>query len=199
MPSVGDILKITACQNLFNETVCNVFYYIVAAWTGNLDLDDVLDEFVTTVGSPISEIQSDDLTWSQLHLDNVTNGIEFADKDTGLPVGQETGDSAPSYVAMAFKLNRATGVTRNGAKRFAGLNEGTMAANNWSLYQSVNAQDVQTALASNLILDVNDELEPVIVGRLPSGGLDLTKINPIASATARQKVSSQVSRKAPNA
>jgi len=198
MPSIGNILRITQCQQIFGETACNVFYYLVAAWTGNLDLDDVIDEFIDAVATPLQPLQSAAVSTIQIRVDNVSTGLEFAERTNGLLSGTATGEAAPSYMAAGFRLNRTTGVTRNGAKRFTGVTEGHISGQTWSPYDDAPAIAMANALAADLILDVNDELSPVIVGRQANGSLDLTKLNPVASATPLQYLTTQNSRKIEN-
>ena len=192
---VGDILRFTACQNLFGETACNVFYYVVAAWTGNLSYSDALDEFLTAVGAKQAAMQSTAVTWEQIKVENVTNGVDFDIKTSGLPSGGTTGDSLPSYVAAGFRLDRETGVTRNGFKRVAGIIEAQVLGNVFTGASDGDTVAYANALNDSLILDVNDELVPVIVGRNANGTLDLTRINNITTVTIKPNITTQNSRK----
>lgn len=197
MTNVGDILRLTACQNIFDQRVCNVFYYLVGVWTGNKTYKDILDSFEADVIPSIASIQSDELTWDLLELDNVTNGVEFFQKNIDIQ-GDGIGTPAmPSYVSVGVKLLRSTKVTRNGSKRIAGIQEGNVTDNNVDLNQ-VGIDAVQDAMVLDLTDDINTPnfvLEPVIVGRQPNGSLDLARINPIASAQVKPLITTQNSRK----
>lgn len=193
--SVGDVLRLTSCQNIFGELACNVFFYVVAAWTGNLDYEDILDEFNTTVSGAQAAMQTSDVVYDNLLVENVTNGIDFASLSTGLPTGAKSPPTLPSYVAAGFRLDRATAVTRNGFKRIAGIRESGVVENEFTDATDPTAIAYAGVLDSPLILDVNDELTPVIVGRLPGGGLDLTKLNNIQGVTIKDLITTQNSRK----
>jgi len=115
-----------------------------------------------------------------------------------------TGDPMASFMALNFILRRSTGITRNGSKRFGGLDESSISGNSWTGSGSA-LTNMGTALASPLLHGTPVAApfaDPVIVGRKLVGAgtpsehyeLDLTKINPVASA-AFTAVSSQRSRK----
>lgn len=199
MTQVNDILKVTMCAELFSEQVCNVFFYVVKVWTGNADLSDVANNFISQVINPIRAIQSSSLEYQQVAVENVTDGLEFVEVSY-VQTGSVGGTPAlPSYVAATFKLGRTTKITRNGSKRFAGITEADVIDNNTNFLTS-QTDPIEAALAADLDVVVSSVSEgtlgPVIVGRDVLGHLDLARINAVSFGLLSQNISSQVSRKA---
>lgn len=152
MASVGDVIRVRGCQTLLGETLCNVFYYVVAVWTGNLDLDDFLDEFRATVLWDIANKQCNDLTWTDINADNLNDPDEFVERPITQP-GLVEGDVMPAYIAFGCQLVRTTKQTRHGGKRIAG-----MAANNWT--DGVFAPLTATTDAIEDALEASIDIDP---------------------------------------
>lgn len=198
MVSVGDVIRIKACQEIFGQAICNVFYYLVATWTGNADLGNVLDEFLATVVGPVKTMQTPDLSYRNLRADNITNDLDFAELDgnwTGTYASSET--QAP-FIACGFRLSRTTKLTRPGAKRISGIaeeicNDGVVDP------EAALFDDVKDALMATLPINSpgagDGVLAPVIVGRNIDGSYDLSRLNPITGAVVQPNVTSQNSRK----
>lgn len=189
MASVGDVLRIRGCQSLLGETLCNVFYYVVAVWTGNLDLDDVLDEFVTEVIGPLTADQTTDLTWTDLNIDNLNDPDEFVERPVEWP-GTTEDNVMPAYVAVGVQLVRTTKQTRHGAKRFAGYGESNWTDGVFDM-PGVTVQRIVAACESALDIDPGGgnqiTCDPVIVGTDPlTGKPDPGRINAIKQAVVRR-------------
>lgn len=196
--SVGDVIRIQTCQELFSQRLCNIFYYIVAAWTGNATITDLLTPFGSTVVLPMLTMQTDDLTHVQYRADNITNGLDFAELDlsaVGTYPGSET--QAP-FIAAGFTLTRTTKLTRPGAKRVAGISE---AICNDGVIDPLAALFIPVIAGFSAPLVINTPnvgdglLSPVIVGRDSLGAYDLTRLNPITGAVVNSNVTSQNTRK----
>lgn len=199
----GDILRFTMIQELLGETCINVDFrrYVDVGGSGNT-YEELLSEYVTDFTNEVGVIQSVLLNYNLCRVENLSNGIEFAEQsitDSGL----WTGEVLPSAVAVTVKLNRETKITRNGSKRIAGIGETAVIGNDVQYGASTIAQ-VETFFGDDIDIGdgttVNDALlEPYIIGRtLNASGvyeLDLNKQNPVTSATLNLKISSQNSRK----
>lgn len=192
MATVGDILRITSCGNLFDQQVCNVFYYLVSVWTGNADFQDVVDVFETVILDQIAVNTVDDYVVNEVKVENLDDPAEQTTAVVNVP-GDLTDTPLPSYVAATIKLVRTTAATRHGSKRIAGIGETYVVDNNIS--PSNFMSDVATVLAAELDFGSDFTLDPVIVGRNTDGTLNLAVINPVSDAEVSQFISTQNSRK----
>lgn len=200
--AIGDIIEIKAVQTLLTNMLLNVFHYEVMEFGNLVGYDDILTNFDANVGAQVRGAQSSALSWQTLYLRNLTNGIDIAELAVNTAGGQ-TGDVMPSFVAYAFRLNRTSGVTRHGQKRFGGVPESAVTNEGIVGGLAATVNGIATELQSVLEVDAGNEndfiLRPVIVGRTEIGDtgvyeLDLTKINPVASAQYI-RISSQVTRR----
>lgn len=208
MLAIGDIVQVTANQNYAGQLVQNVFMYRMTALPEQDDFPNwyeyIAARFNVAVGIPMRGMQSNQITHTVYGVKNLTNGIDFFDKAINV-AGSLDGPYATSFAAINFILRRTTGVTRNGSKRVGGLNEAATEGNNITVAPLVLAA-VEEAFSAPLV--TSDAIpvefaEPVIVGRteeLNEDGdlvyvLDLSKINPISSASATA-ASTQRTRKA---
>lgn len=198
MVAVNDIIRIRDCQSMFGQTLCNVFYYVVQAWTGNSTLLDVLTEYQQQVVSKFQPLQTPDLIHVNLRADNVTNDLDFAEKAISDGGTYTDSISLPVFVAIGYKLTRSTKLTRPGAKRVAGISE-TLATDGQINPVASVVDNLGVAFAQVLTIDApvtnSGSLAPVIVGRQVDGSLDLTRTNLILSGEAQVELTSQVSRK----
>lgn len=191
----GDVIQIVDRQLLQAQRMLNVYFYSVGAVVGDPSLQAVSDQFVTDVVTPVKALQHSSLTHDGIQIDNLSSAVEF-----GLfpitEVGGLAGNVMPVFTAIAVKLLRTTKITRNGSKRFAGINEESIIGGLLSI--SAPTEAALEAAMSIILLVVDGgstvDLTPVIVGRDPLGGLDLLKLNVIADGDV-QGVSTQNSRK----
>ncbi len=195
---VGNVLKLTDCQTLFGQSLCNVFYYLVSVWTGNADIDDVLTDWIAGVLPTIIPIQHGDLTHIEVAAENVSTGLEFGSQAIAVSGGIVAAPSLPSYVAASFRLERTTRLTRPGFKRLGGVPENLVDDNDYDvgLAAVIAAANVMGAVVNMTTPAPGDgQLTPVIVGRNTDGSLDLTRVAPVTSVSPILNISTQVSRK----
>lgn len=207
--NIGDIIKVTDFQSFLGQLMENIYFYRITAEPVPADGftadEQVCLSFNAAVRSVVIPLQEVTCSHGVTRMDNVTNGIDFA--EINVPVnGTISGDAQPSFLAFNFVLRRTTGITRNGSKRIGGLDEGATSGNGITVV-STQLNNLGVAMAADLSYTAGGTAhpfaEPVIVGRKVIGtgahgpiyGLDLTKINPVASA-AFTAVSTQRSRKA---
>lgn len=207
--NIGDIVKITDFQSYLTQLVQNVYFYRIDALPepaeGFTVDEQVCRSFQTNVRVLALPFQNVALSHGVVRMDNLTNGIDFAELNDPVS-GTAGGDGLATFFALNFILRRSTGVTRNGSKRIAAPVEDAVQGNNY-----VGSMGPLNAFAAAMASPLKDGglpvpadfATPVIVGRVLVGEgtpdehyeLDLTKINPIASA-AFTALSTQRSRKA---
>lgn len=199
MLTSGDLLKFELRALLNGQTIINTFYYLVAIYQAGVDLLDCLTEFVDVVLPAIQDIQVSDLNYTEIVGENLTNGVDVETLPLAVAGTDLTGGPVmPTYVAGGFKLNVPDKTTRAGQKRFAGIGEDRVTANTW-YPTTARAEAVANALALviNVMGPISGELDlaPIVVGRTPTGALDLTRYSAIVSATWYDLIRSQVSRR----
>jgi hypothetical protein len=98
----------------------NVYYYESDNDpTSNADVLEFIDQWISVVQPDILQIQSTQIVHLEVKALEV-NGVFFATRTQGLVDGNVVGDATNPYTAYEFIYNRATRITRNGFKRFAG-------------------------------------------------------------------------------
>lgn len=196
---VGDVLRITACQEILSQRVCNIFFYSVALWTGNATLQDILNEFKTDVVDKVTPLQSGALEWVNLRLDNVSNDLDFQEMAISAFGGKSAATPASSFVASSWRLIVGTKLTRAGYKRFAGVTPSQIVNNDYQPNDAPAVGNLETALQAELhdgtFPGTDFRITPVVVGRNTDGSYDLNRVNPIDSCGMMTYVTSQNSRK----
>lgn len=184
----GDIVQLTLYA-LYNSVIStNVFHYQVISPQVEYFPDTVLDAFITDVITPAQGLFASSMSFTQVALKNLTNGIDIGAKNYTVN-GSVSGEGLPPFACYGYRLNRTNALTRHGHKRFMGIPEsmqggGTIAAGALTL-----ANGLATRMAEHLIEDAqsnrNFDFAPVIIGRdLDAGGsyvLNLAKVNPVQS------------------
>lgn len=202
--AVNDLIQITDVQTLYGQSVLNVYHYRMVALEPLVDYNDLDVAFDSIVLSVVETCQSGAVTHTRLIIQNLTNGLDIYEG-----IHSETGDraanAASSILAYGFRLNRTTALTRHGHKRIAGVDEGDLVGNDpVALFKTSNLDLAATAFAADIVrtgtVDHDLVAEPVIIGRFPqghaqAGQLDLSKVNPVASAQFI-RVTSQTTRRA---
>jgi hypothetical protein len=176
-----------------------VFFYLINIGSGSPTLEDVLEGFRTVVLPSIQAIQSDEVEYGTAEADNLTNGVDFGTDPlyAGL-TGNIVGEALPPYAAWAFTLERASKLTRNGAKRFAGVAETSQedgaatAAFNPLLATAESA--IGTSFAYSNAQGAFSAF-PLIVGVDANGQRDLSRVQIPTGATGNKFVSTQNTRK----
>lgn len=201
----NQIIQITAKGRYLDQDIANVFHYRVESIdAGSADDTLFLQEWLALFVAQFSLLLVTDYSFVGASLDNLTDGISFADVGTSA-TGTLVGDPMPSSVCYAFKLSRSTKITRNGSKRFAGVSENNVSGNVHT-FTGVVKDDLEAFLGSALVVDANPDgtvndvvLSPIIIGRtLNADGvyeLDLSKINLVNGAVMNPLVTTQNSRK----
>jgi len=202
--TVGDILQITDVQDTLLQTALNVYFYRVESLETLADYDDVQGAFKLQIIDNCTPLQSSSWTaHTRIVIKNLTNAVDIAEFPYNL-VGEVSGDAAPSFTALSFRLVRSTAITRHGSKRIGGITESMTVGNDLAAGVNTLTTALADAMAAPLVVDGTVDhditLVPVIVGRIPqgepnAGELDLSVINPVSSVQFI-RVTTQTTRRA---
>lgn len=166
--SNGDLIQMVDNQTYLGQQILNVYYYRITSPTGLADgyLADLNTYWETNVLPKITQIQNDELDHLSREWRNMTNGVDLFTDSTVVPGQNAVGTTklVPSFVSAGFLLQRESLVTRNGYKRFAGLNEDDISGNTW-VGPSIYMTNLESALAGDLNIGLFSVAEPVIVKR----------------------------------
>jgi hypothetical protein len=162
----GDLIQIVANQLYLDQRVMNVYYYRVTNALGLADgyLPLFNTAFQAQVLTPVRAVQASLLNYTSLVYRNVSNGVDILEQPVSLAgtVATTAAQAMPSFVSMSWLLRRESLLTRNGFKRFAGINDGTVDGNTTTISSTIlNA--VSAGLAADLMAGIAVLGEPVIV------------------------------------
>lgn len=190
--NVLDIIQLTVHWRILDQRSLNVFHYRVLVNDEINNDERICQYFRAHYNFWLRDILSDKAIADRITFENLTNGLSIFEYPQGFQ-GTATGDCSPSFVAWGFRLNRVSKLTRHGYKRFGGVPESFIANNYQVPGLNVALREMETLLASDIILDVEPPgnpklvLRPVILGTKKDAQgnyiRDLTKVNGIASAT----------------
>lgn len=187
--ATNDIVQLTVSGTYLSQQWMNVFHYKVITPQTVYDPITVMDAFASDVMGNILQVCVSLWSFTTIDFKNLTNALDIA--SNGYTVaGGVSGDGLPAFAAWAFRLNRASALTRHGHKRFTGVPESMQTNGSASGTAPSILASIASILASDLVEDSQNDknftLRPVIVGRtLNQSGdyeLDLSKINTILSA-----------------
>jgi hypothetical protein len=197
--SLGDYLQFDVLSIYLGQNCHNVFYYKVNSITGlgGNYLEALCQWMETNVLTPVAQIQADAVEYVSITAKNLTNVLDFHVEPVGFNgvIASVAASRLPSWVAASFKLNRETLATRNGWKRFTGMQDGQVIENTLDLDPG-DVAAIEAALASDIVLGLVNVAQPVIVKRPLVVPLPTTHVSSgIGSAQLRPFVGSQNSRK----
>lgn len=186
---LGDLIQFVDNQTYLGETILNVYNYRVTSITGLTGdyLQVLAEEFRDTVIAAVREIQVDVLVHTTLEARNLSNNLDFyelAVNQAGV-IAAAADNLQPTFITAGFQLLRESLATRNGYKRFSGLNDLQVEGNELTL-DSADVTAIQNALAADIVIGLATVAEPVIVRRpiTPPVGTTYTYAS-IGSATLK--------------
>lgn len=178
--SQGQLIQIIGTQSQQLQTVLNVYYYRWFAVIGDSTLGyltALANDFETRVRDVIRTIQNAGLSWTGLSVKNLSNNVDILERayDPALlgTRGAAGATTGPTFLTNTFRLQRADLTTRNGYKRFAGVDEADVA-------NSVSV--LPAALVTNIIAALLADLQ---VGAVPTAGHVIVKrpiVPPVGTA-----------------
>lgn len=179
-------------QSYGGQTVLNRFWYENTLGSDD-EQDKAAEAFDEDVLPGLSLIQNTGVSYVKITAKNVTGDLADHVMTPTTTAGTLVGNHLPSFIAASYRLHRTTKETRNGGKRFCGAREEDVAAQLWiAAYFSALGTFAGVLIAD--ISVVGGIFSPVIGRFNPLTPTQWTS-NPIATASASQIVSSQVSRK----
>lgn len=204
MVSIGEYWRFTTTITYQNAT-CKVVDYreIESVPTNPMTPAELAQSYGNQFVIDILALLNVSAVMTLVEADNLSDGITFGQWAFN-DAGEITGDPMPSYVAIPIQLQRSTKVTRNGYKRLPGVTETLVSGN----VLSIGSQEKLAAeiffSGSRPFKDITVPTEEysmnaIIVGRTKNASgvyeLDLTRINPVSSASIGSNVTTQNTRK----
>lgn len=193
----GDIISVTLEAELHDQVVINKLHYLIVTFGASADVETLLDLIQSVLINNFIPVQSADLTWKKMRIDNLTDLLSFDNRTISTP-GLLVGAAGPSFIAGRFVKLVSSKSTRPGALRLAGITEDTISGQDWI----VDSGDRVTAgLALGLTLDnaVNPPGEinaiPIIARKTSDGPPPIYTANQVTGTGASPILTSQVSRK----
>ena len=178
--AVGDIYELTDVQKLFDQQVLNVYFYqqvtavIPISPTPNVAAV-MADEFANSaLFTAIRSVQSTALEHQGIYVRNLFDSSDQYDL-LGSWFGTSGGAAAitTTFDAVGFRENSNNGSVRDGAKRLAGLEDGTqtdgviVGAGTLTALAGI-ANEMEASIFAGVILPIAT-WEPVVVKRVRSG------------------------------
>lgn len=170
--AVGDLWEITLRQSFLDQECLNVFgYEETEALDPVLTPTDVAGWFRSVFEAPLEAALSTGWSATQIDIRQVTGGVTIGDIAQTTWVGSYSGTATPSSVAFGFRLNRASGASRHGYKRFVGCCQEQMSGNTYTA-----SATLMNNIAAALLANVDDPagitdgiLRPRIISRILAG------------------------------
>lgn len=192
MPTAtAGLYEVVLEQTYFNHNFKNVFHYLATLGQDD-DQDLIAQAFNDGILGPLSAIQSDDISYDEIRVANLTGllaDFSLVPTTTG---GIIVGDPMANFVAIPFRYVRTSKETRNGSKRFGGLTEGDAFGGGFDAAFFVQMQAVAPVLAGQ-ISATGIIAEPVILRKPDISGVWL--YNEVSTVIALNRQTSQNSRK----
>lgn len=180
---VNDVLHLQFEQDYLGANIMNSLWYRVKQIVSGQIVPAVLDSLLTQLIVIIKQLQATTLTHYQQVVVNLSDGLT-TDKFNIVRFGDDTtGEEVASFIALGYKKQVSSKLTRPGSLRIAGLREDSVIGNAFPPSVLTAILAIGNSLSGDK--SANDGgansaiFEPVVVGRLPNGTFDLTKVNPV--------------------
>lgn len=175
----------------------NVFHYNdFVDEIGLPGLEGLIDSFIADVLPHIHGVQSNDLEDRSIKAE-VVGGTLFTIRTAGLGTGVIGIIGEPLFVCTSYLMVRASSLTRNGYKRFAGVPRGY--ASESGFVRQGTYGDAMDACAAALTLPLEASTgvfySPVIYGRPQEDPPLPERVNAVVNCLARDYVTTQNTRK----
>lgn len=194
MTVLFELVTVARQANIVDD-ILNVFNYVCDTLddVSNSTINVLLADFIADVLPGILAFQSDQIVYLEVRGRQI-NGVTFGSQPLGSTDGEISGSALPPYVAYEFIYRRATALTRNGFKRFAGvIEEAIDQGGNVTGAVATALTAAQPILALELTADGVNFFRPIILGD-PIPPATEFRIGEV-DAISFQRVSTQNSRK----
>ena len=189
--------EVKVCGTLFNVDFCIVLTFEIGTEdpAGLISVDDFLDEFETHFFAPgLLNYQTSDLLWNKIEVRDLRDKNTFAVRSVSVP-GNTASDPLPAFMAMGFKKDIQSRITRPGSTRIPGLVETNITNGQWNITQdTIDWGEALRAFVWSNGGGYTNAVNMVVVGSAPDGDYDLNRINTV-SAFRPIRVTTQNSRK----
>lgn len=192
------IVSGTLNQSILGKTAINKLFYKIVARTVDIIIEEMLLLLAEVLVTSITSVQSTSLFHSTQNWLDETDGLGSLITSFGRAGVITATEDLPT--ANAYGMTKAVGsrLTRPGSLRIAGVTEVGAVGNTLNPATIILLDAIGEVLDdTKIIIDSGGNsmtFEPVVVGRLPSGALDLTKVQPIL-AVSSPRLTTQVSRR----
>jgi len=167
--ATNDIIRLTVRGQTANQEIVNVYHYKQVG-AGTLVLEDLHDEFMDNVLSPLSVISSSSMLWLRFTYEQLQVGGIFLDLISETPSnGAVAGDQLPPNVCYTFTFVRKVRGNRNGYKRFAGVPESWQNGGELSAGHATEIGNVASALGSDLTTAASVVFRPGVLHKFHNG------------------------------
>jgi hypothetical protein len=177
---LNDLYELSLIGTLFNQEVSNVFHYRQAlefATTNPTHAQALAEGFRDQKMTALRALSSGDLVYTDINVRNLYDGADQYNLPVSLPgTGSSAGvaDTLGSFTALSFTLQPETNVTKQGAKRFAGVFEaqqtdGVVTDTNILTTHAPAASAAITSPVTVGLVIPDDVFIPVLVKRIRSG------------------------------
>lgn len=193
MPQSGSgLYEVVLVQDYISQRCLNVFHY-----KSNTSEDDIQFQCGTAFNvdnlPDIALIQSEDVTYQDILVRNITGTLADAAVTPGTANGNVVGLELATFYAASFRYNRVSKDTRNGAKRFTGMIEENVQNNSFTgAFQTL--MDALAIVLDNDISSAGKTFQPIIL-RKPSLGAGVWQYSDVQTVTALDRATTQNSRK----
>ena len=186
------IYEVVLEQLYFSKVMFNVFHYLQ---TGNVDdeQDNLATAFDTDIVPVIGDIQNESVTYSNIRVSNLTGDLADFNLNPTEVNGDVAGAVVADFVAAAFRYNRVTKDTRNGAKRFSGMVEENILGGGFTTAYQAELDLLAAALGAN-ISGGGSAFTPIIL-RKPEISAGTFVYNNVAGVSNLNRLTTQNSRK----
>lgn len=193
MPQSGARLyEVVLVQDYIGQRCLNVFHY-----KSNTSEDDIQFQCGTAFNvdnlPDIALIQSEDVTYQDILVRNITGDLADAAVTPTTTQGDIVGLELATFYAASFRYNRVSKDTRNGSKRFTGMVEESVQNNSFtSAFQTL--MDALAIVLDNDISSAGKTFQPIIL-RKPELGAGVWQYSDVQTVTALDRATTQNSRK----
>lgn len=189
--------EVRLCGTLFNVDFCVVLTFELGTDDPSdvISVENFLDAFeLAWLDDGLLNRQTTDLTWNAIEMKDLRDVNEFAVRSISV-TGNSAGDPLPPFVAMGFKKDISSRVTRPGSTRIPGLTETDMSDGEWDIEPVVQAwaEGARCFTWSNGG-GYTGQACLVVIGTAPDGDYDLNRVNPVTAFRA-VRATTQNSRK----
>lgn len=173
MASAFDIYELTDKAMFLGQEVNNVYFFQLTSIVGAPDASDMADAYIGQVLPAILNIQAPEILHTSIVVRNLFDASDSAIvpiSEAGVGAGSG-GDLMPAFNAVGYRLQTDNGAVKQGAKRYAGIEE------EWSDSGVITSSgyiavldDLGDALSTVLLHGIIPTFVPIVVKRILSGG-----------------------------